>query len=199
MQLPNAGTVEQWRDAVLEWLRAVPQFVPHLIRPSTLDAVLGKPYMALTTDAERGQYILDYATEPLRRWMAGSTLAEIELTFGTKAAKLGKCELARDFVLRIVPELAFVFGLPLQVIRASKKDTEQAQMLPGLGLSTLSGCVRGGFDVAEKLALRQALKVRSSRTAVHRRYVSLHAAISPAAGAEDLGMAVGRVRSALST
>jgi hypothetical protein len=161
--------------------------------------VLGKPYKALTTDAERGQYILDYATEPLKRWMAGSTLAEIELTFGTTAARLGKCDLARDFVLRVVPELAFVFGLPMQVVRAIKKDTEQEQTLPGLGLSTLSGCVRGGFDIAEKLALRQALNVRSSRTTVHRRYASLHAAISPATGAEDFGMAVGRVRNALSS
>lgn len=199
MQLPNAGSVEQWRDSFLGWLKAVPQFVPYLMRPSTLDAVLGKPYQALTTDAERGQYILGYATEPLKRWMAGSTLAEIELTFGTTAAKLGKCDLARDFVLRIVPELAFVFGLPLQVVRAIKKGTEQEQTLPGLGLSTLSACVRGGFDVAEKLALRQALNVRSSRTTVHRRYASLHAAISPATGAEDFGMAVGRVRNALST
>ncbi|ACB33045.1 DEAD/DEAH box helicase domain protein [Leptothrix cholodnii SP-6] len=199
LQLPNAGSVEQWRDSFLEWLKAVPQFVPYLIRPSTLDAVLGKPYKALTTDAERGRYILDYATEPLKRWMAGSIIAEIELTLGTNAAKLCKCDLARDFVLRIVPELAFVFGLPLQVVRAIKKGTEQEKALPGLGLSTLSGCVRGGFDVAEKLALRQALNVRSSRTAVHKRYASLHAAISPATSAEDFGMAVGRLRNALST
>jgi hypothetical protein len=160
--------------------------------------VLGKPYKALTTDSERGLYILNYATEPLKRWMAGSTLAEIELAFGTEASKLGKCDLARDFVLRVVPELAFAFGLPLQVVRAMKRGTEQEQTLPGLGLSTLSACVRGGFDVAEKLALRQALNVRSSRIAVHRRYASLYASIAPATGAEDLGMTVGRVRNALS-
>lgn len=198
IQLPNAASMEQWRDSFLEWLKAVPHLVPYLIRPSTLDAVLGQPYKALNTDAERGQYILNYATEPLKRWMAGSTLAEIELAFGTKSTKLGKCDLARDFVLRIVPELAFAFGLPLQVIRAMKKGTEQEQTLPGLGLSTLSACVRGGFDVAEKLALRLALNVRSSRVAVHKRYASLHASIAPVTGAEDLRMAVGRVRDALS-
>ncbi|MEJ8825878.1 DEAD/DEAH box helicase [Variovorax humicola] len=198
IQLPNAGPMEQWRDWFLEWLKVVPHLVPHLIRPSTLDAVLGKAYKALASDAERGQHILNYAAEPLKRWMAGSTLAEIELAFGTKAAKLGKCDLARDFVLRIIPELAFAFGLPLQIVRAMKKGTEQEQTLPGLGLSTLSACVRGGFDVAEKLALSQALNARASRVAVHRRYASLHAFIAPAVEAEDLGLAVGRVRSALS-
>lgn len=198
IKLPNTAPMEQWRDWFLKWLNAVPHLVPYLIRPSTLDAVLGKPYRALASDAERGQHILNYATEPLKRWMAGSTLAEIELAFETKAAKLGKCDLARDFVLRIIPELAFVFGLPLQIVRAMKKGTEQEQMLPGLGLSTLGACVRGGFDVAEKLALRQALNVRSSRVAVHRKYASLHTSIAPAADAEDLGMAVGRVRNALS-
>lgn len=198
VQLPSAGSIEQWRDWFLGWLRVVPHFVPHLIRPSTLDAVLGKPYKALASDVERGQYILNYAADPLKRWMAGSTLAEIELAFGTKAAKLGKCDLARDFILRIIPEFAFIFGLPLQIVRAMKKGTEQEQMLPGLGLSTLSACIRGGFDVAEKLALRQALNARSSRIAVHRRYASLHASIAPASDAEDLGMAVTRVKSALS-
>lgn len=196
--LPSAASVEQWRDWFLVWLKACPHLVPYLIRPSTLEAVLGKPYKALTSDAERGLYILHYATEPLKRWMAGMTLAEIELTFGTEVSKLGKCNLARDFVLRIVPELAFVFGLPLQVLRAMKKGTEQEQMLPGLGLSTLSACVRGGFDLAEKLALRQALNVRFSRIAVHRRYLIIYSSIAPATGMEDLAMAVGRIRKALS-
>ena len=197
IQLPNVASMEQWRDWLLGWLKALPSLVPNLIRPSTLDAVLGTTYKELTTDAERGLHILNYATEPLKLWMAGSTLAELELAFGTKVAKLGKCNLARDFVLRVVPELAFVFALPLQVVRAIKKGTEQEQTLPGLGLSTLSACVRMGFNVADKLALRQVLNSRASRISVHRRYESLQASIAPATGAEDLGMAVGRVRNSL--
>lgn len=198
VRLPNAAPMEQWRDWFLEWLKVVPQFVPYLVRPSTLDAVLGKPYRVLTNDTERGQFILGYATQPLKSWMAGLTLSEIELALGTKKpGVVGKCELARDFVLRIIPELAFVFTLPLQVVRAAKKGTEQEGNLPGLGLAALGGCVRGGFDVAEKLALRQALNARTSRVAVHRKYAALRASIAPATEAEDLGMAVGRVRNAL--
>lgn len=197
LQLPNTASMEQWRDWYLEWLKAVPQFVPYLIRPSTLDAALGKPYKALSTDTERGLYILSYVTDPLKRWMAGSTLVEIELAFGTKTTKLGKCDLARNFVLRLVPELAFAFSLPLLVVRTIKKGTEQELALPGLGLATLSSCVRGGFDLPEKLALRQTFTTRLSRVAVHREYVGLHAFIASASGAEDLGMAIERVRIAL--
>lgn len=199
VQFPSAGSVVEWRDWFLAWLKTAPHFVPHLVRPSTLDAVLGKPYKALLTDAERGQYILDYAMEPLKRWMAGSTLVEIELMFGTKIEKLGKCDLARDFVLRIVSELAFAFGLPLQTLRAMKKGTEQELVLPGLGLSALSSCVRHGFDAADQFALRQALDTRTSRVAVHRRYLSIYTSIANANVAEDLTMAVRRVRNFLAT
>lgn len=197
LQLPNAGSMEQWRDWYLECLNAVPQFLPNLIRPSTLEAVLGKKYKDLTADDERGRYILSYVTDPLRLWMAGSTLAEIELAFGTKTAKLGKCKLARDFVLRVIPELAFVFGLLVQVLRASRKGTEQEQTFPGLGLSTLSGCVRAGFDHPEKLALRQAIKTRASRIAVHRIYANLRTFIPPATGVEDFGATLERLNHAL--
>lgn len=197
IQLPNVASIERWRDWLLGWLEAFPSLVPNLIRPSTLDAVLGMPYKALTTDTERGLHILNYVKQPLNLWMAGSTLAEIELAFGTKSAKLGRCDLARDFVLRVIPELAFVFGLPLLVVRAIKKGTEQEQMLPGLGLSTLSACVRGGFNVSEKLALRQAIPGRSSRMSVHKKFESIKASIAPATDAEDLGMAVARLRGSL--
>ena len=153
--------------------------------------------MELTPDDARGQFIQNYVTVPLKLWMARSTLAEIERSFGTKVAKLGECDAARNSALRMVPELAFALGLPLQIIRAMKKGTEQEQSLPGVGLCTLSACVRGGLDVAEKLALRRVLNMRSSRVAVHRRYACMPASIAPAAGAEDLVMAIGRIRNAL--
>jgi hypothetical protein len=198
IELPNFASMLQWRDWLLGWLKTFPHFVPHLIRPSTLDAVMEKQYSELTNDADRGMHILEYAIDPLKKWMAGSTLAELELSFGTSYTKLGKCNQARNFVLRLVPELAFIFGLPLQIVRTIMKATAQEQKLPGLGISTLSACVRGGFDTPEKLALRQALNGRSSRILVHKRYQIVQASILPANKAEDFSMAVQRVKSAVS-
>jgi len=80
-----------------------------------------------------------------------------------------------------------------------KKGTEEESALPGLYLSTLSACVRGGFDVAEKLALRQALSTRSSRVAVHKEYAQLSKSFEQAKDAEDLTSAVKRVRRSISS
>lgn len=198
IELPNFATTVQLRDWFLEGLRRIPHLLPGLIRSKTLDGLFGKPYQVLATDAERGFYALEHLTEPLALWMRGATLAEIEVCMGTDAGRLGRCSLAREFVLRVVPELAFVFGLPLQVIRAMKKGTSEEEQLPGLGLATLGACIREGFDVPEKLALRQVEKNRMSRVAIHRKFEDIRGGLPPATGAEDLAMAITRVRSAAS-
>jgi hypothetical protein len=97
--------------------------------------------------------------------MAGDTLADMERTFGTQERLIGKCEAAREFVLRIVPELAYIFGLPEQVFRALAVENGEQIDLP-LGLGTLGPCVREGLDKIEKLALRQYRKGRVSRRAL---------------------------------
>jgi hypothetical protein len=43
--------------------------------------------------------------------MQGATLASLEQALGTPVAGLGYCENAREFILRIVPELAYVYSL----------------------------------------------------------------------------------------
>ncbi len=193
--LSNMASIEQWLDWVLDWLKTVPYFLPVIMRPATLESVLGNPYKALTNDAERGLYFLNYIGPPLKRWMAGSPLAEIELDFGIAVSKLGKCNKAREFVLRIVPEFAYLVGLPLQVIRAMVKGTVREQTLPGLGISTLSSCVRFGFNIPEKLALRQILPGRRSRVLVHKMYAMEN--VPPANGVESLGTAIERVSDAI--
>lgn len=130
--------------------------------------------------------------------MAGATLLTIEIAMGGSPTKLGKCDAARNFLLRLVPELAFAFGLPLQVLRAMRKNAGEDTDFPGLGLATLSSCVREGFDFSEKLALRQALNVRTSRVAVHKKFDSIRVALPPSPGVEDLAMAVERIKGALS-
>jgi hypothetical protein len=59
----------------------------------------------------------DAALLAVTRWMRGDTLAELELQFGTPESRIGKCEAAREFVLRVLAELAYIFGLPAQIYR----------------------------------------------------------------------------------
>ena len=73
---------------------------------------------------------------------------------------------ARQFVLRVVPDLGYFFGLPFQVLWAKAGDAAE-DVMPGLGLATVGACVREGFDMAEKLALRQVMKGAVSRVGIH--------------------------------
>lgn len=195
--LPSAATVTQLRDWYLDWLGTMPQVLPHLFRPATLEAVMGKSYAALTDDESRGRRIQEVIRPSLKLWMSGAPLAAIERVIGPDPEKLHKCDTAREFVIRLVPELGFVFGVPLQVLRALRKGTAEEGVEPGLSLATLSACVRGGFDDADQLALRQALAGRYSRVSVHSRYSTIKALIAAPNHGENFSDAVQRVKAAL--
>jgi hypothetical protein len=77
--------------------------------------------------------------------MAGATLAAIEEVAGTRADRLGRCETAREFVLRIVSELAYIFGI-LPQLYITLFPMEPA--VP-IALATLGAAVREGIDRTE--------------------------------------------------
>ena len=167
------ASVIDWRDAMFDWLEERPELVPTLVRRDSLEGLLGVRFRQLQDDAARGRFALPVLRRLSQEWMAGSTLARIETEFGTPAERLGTCEAARKFALRIVPELAYLFGLPGQVIRASATDTD----LPthwSLSVETLGTCVREGYDRPEKLALRSIREGRLSRVAIHRDFARLN-------------------------
>jgi hypothetical protein len=128
--------------------------------------------------------------------MAGSALVDLERAFGTIEHRIGKCEAAREFALRIVPELAYIFGLPSQVFRALMVD-RGTPTEPPLGLGSLGPCVRDGFDKIEKLALRQYRKGRVSRRAVHREFAAIEPYLDPSVAGEPFGAVLGRVENAV--
>ena len=163
------ASVGDWRDRIFDWLEERPELVPRLFPRGGLERLLRTAFGELHEYSARGRVALPVLRSLSREWMAGSTLAEIELKFGTRADRLGECRSARVFVLQVVPDLAYVFGLPSQVIRA----TDSARDLPrhwSLSLETLGSCVREGFDEAEKLALHLVRERRRSRVAVHRHF-----------------------------
>src|SRR3546814_20895173 len=58
-------------------------------------------------------------------WMSGVPLRELEAAFLPSGKKLGRCEYARHFVSRIVPDLAFIAGLPTRLLTARAKAAEE--------------------------------------------------------------------------
>lgn len=126
--------------------------------------------------------------------MAGSSLAEIERAFGTAEARLGKCAAAREFVLRIIPEFAYIFGLPAQIYRAMRTNQGVPDDSP-VALRTLGACVREGFDDVVKLALRQVRR-GAFRRVIHRDFPRVRDSLRAAALGENFNDLIARVRDA---
>lgn len=185
-----------WKDWMFGWLEQNPALLPQLIRQESLEGFLGKAYKALTDDTTRAQYALPILHRLVTLWMQGKTLSNLELAVGTPADKLGKCEHAREFVLRIVPELAYMFGILTQVIRSRSVADMDISEIP-LVISTLGACVREGFDKIEKLALHQTYKPKHARVITHRVFDRIKNYIPQAIALEGYGELTERVKAGL--
>jgi hypothetical protein len=111
----------------------------------------------------------DKLFELIWAWMSGEPLTALEVMLGGKRDKLGKCSLARHFVLRRIPEIAYAIGFVTQVYRQHLElDLVNGRMPVALG--TISLCVRAGQSSPEELATRfelnEPLAARQSVRAV---------------------------------
>ncbi len=185
-----------WYKWLVDWLTARPHLIPLLMRKESLESLLGANYKRLEKDSERGLYAITSLTKLLENWMSGCTLEELERIYGTKEKNIGYCKHAREFVLRSVPELAYVFSLPGQVFRAVRSDIGMPTD-PPLSMSLLGSCVKEGFDQAEKFALFQIKGKRKSRRQTHQKYELIERFIDEPAPGEDFGQLLNRVRRAI--
>ncbi|MEP7210091.1 MAG: hypothetical protein ABI740_04580, partial [Alphaproteobacteria bacterium] len=112
------------------------------------------------------------------------------------ANKLGTCDGARKFVLRVVPELAYLFGLPLLIKQSQIKRGLSPDMISA-GLAQLGRCARLGLDAHEKAALNYVLRSeRLSRIEIHARFKVLEPHIKIAADPETWEQTVERIDAA---
>jgi superfamily II DNA/RNA helicase len=186
-------TTTGWREWMLAWLRANAEDVPQLIRQESLEGIFGSPYKKLDTDLAKGMYAVGKFEQLLPAWMAGANLAALEQVAGTAPNRLGKCEIAREFVLRIVPELAYLYGILPQLYLT----LFPLEPVVPIALATLGAAVREGFDQPEKIALREARSRRLNRIAVHREYQNIAAHVTAAGPAEAFSDLLNRVKSAV--
>jgi DEAD/DEAH box helicase len=190
-RLPGAAGTAKWRTWMLEWLAERPALIPTLIRRESLEGLFGTAYKALTTDDDRGTFALGPLTVLLEAWMAGETLEDLERAYGTQDNDIGKCVIAREFVLRVLPELAYVLGLLGPVAREILLDADAS-----IAVDTLGACSREGFDRPEKLALR-VVRHEQSRIAVHREIELVERYLDAPAERETFRDLVARIRRAV--
>jgi hypothetical protein len=191
----TAPTSAAWRTWMLAWLRQNPADLMTLIRRESLGGMFGTPYKKLADDQAKGLHAIDVFERLLPLWMQGATLATLEQAVGTPIARLGYCEKAREFVLRIVPEFAYIYSMLPQLFARQLIFEMEAPV----ALITIGAAVREGFDLPEKVALRQIRAGRLNRVAVHRLYVEIAPHIADGYPWESFSDVLGRVRNASDT
>ncbi len=191
-----SGTALEVVMALLDWLDANPNQLLSLVRPESLEEMFGTAYKNLTDDQARGKYALDWLRKLWPIWMSGVPLCEIERAFLGPTANLKQCKNARHFTLRLVPELAFLAGLPGRLLAARLRAATDETPVPTV-LATLGGVVREGCDSVDSLAVRLHLSRSVSRVAARKYYDAVSQHIQPGSFNESFDDALARIRQAI--
>ncbi|RIV84005.1 helicase [Aurantiacibacter xanthus] len=190
-----SGTAEQVIAALLDWLDAHPSQLLRLLRPESLEEAFGTPYKSLGDDEARGKHALLWLRKLLPIWLSGVPLCELEKAYLGRTTNLKQCKNARHFVSRLVPDLAFMAGLPGQLLaarlRAAGDETPVSTVL-----ATLSGVVREGCDSPDSLAVRLHLTRSVSRVAARKHYDAIRQHIQPGSLNESFEETLERIRNA---
>jgi hypothetical protein len=189
------GTATEVMAALLGWLANKPVLLLDLVRPESLEGLFGDQYKKLPSDAHRARQALDAIALLLPLWMSGVPLSKIEAAFLGRPARLGRCEHSRHFVSRIVPDLAFMAGLPARLLSARSKQGSDASPLPTV-LATIGSTVREGCDSPEALATRINCGRSASRVAARRTFDEIKGFASTGSPTEDFEETRNRMRAA---
>jgi hypothetical protein len=190
-----SGTAREVTMALLDWLDAHPHQLLSLVRPESLEEMFGTSYKKHAEDGARGKHALRWLRKLLPIWMSGLPLCELEKTFLERSDNLKQCKNARHFVSRLVPDLAFLAGLPGLLLAARLRAAEDETPVPS-NLATLSGVVREGCDGPDSLAVRLQLKRSVSRVAARKHYEAILHHIRPGNHDEGFDDTMDRIRQA---
>lgn len=186
--------IKDWRVWLFDWIAANPNLFDQAFRPSSINELFGGEFAMLEDSNERAERALPVLRDLTKRWMTGETIREIQLALGTKEQDLKRCVDARKFVLRVVPELAYLFGLPAFLVqRRSKDEVELSSSLAKLG-----ACVRQGYRSVEQAALAYYMRnEKLARRATMRQFKLVKPYLKAAPIGETWDQTVSRVESAI--
>lgn len=190
-----SGTALEVVAALLDWLDANPRQLLSLVRPESLEAMFGTTYTSLPDDEARGKYALSWLRILWPIWMSGVPLCELEKAFLEPATNLKQCKNARHFTSRVVPDLAFLAGLPGRLLAARLRAAEDGTPVSTV-LAKLNGVVREGCDSPESLAVRFHLTRSVSRVAARKHYDAFRQHIQPGSPNESFEVTLERVGNA---
>lgn len=180
---------------LLDWLSAKPLTTFDFLRPQNVEGLFGEEYKRLSDDTAKAAHALPMIKKLLPLWMAGQPLVKLEAEYRSKTTGLGECRKARHFVTRLIPDLAFLAGLPGLLLAARRKSVSDDSPVPII-LATLGAMVREGCDSPESLAMRMNCGRGVSRVGARREFERVKHLVPATAGPETFERTRERVRHA---
>ena len=192
------ASISRWRCWFFEWLADDPELLEQILRPDDLDKLFGNPFNKIEDVKRRSAYALPLLNDLARLWMDGRPLRDLEIALGVGPEKLKTCDGARKFVMRIVPNLAYLFSLPEKLVQRVAAENEREVVPASSALAQLGQCVRRGFDSHEKAALNYHLRKENlSRRMLHDRFKAIRPHLNAAPPEETWEDTLVRVRAAM--
>lgn len=139
---PKGRQTPDWFAWTSEWLLERPILISQMTRRESLDDYMGTTFAKVDDDAIRGELAVHVVLEALKAWVTGKTLADIQ-KINPPSRKSAHFVQARRFVLRVLPELAYIFSLPELVRQCVENDELSFEMynLASMHLEKLGSCV----------------------------------------------------------
>lgn len=189
-----ASTVAGICDWMFSWMEANPGHLFRMIKPSTFEDLFGKAYRDLASDDEKAHHTIPKLRATLRQWMDGMPLKEIQPTISPKAAAAEFSTDARKFVIRMIPDLAHVMGLPSRIMQVFTRGGSEPNTVEGAGpLLIAHVCVRRGLRDAEMAAFSM-LGGALPRRETHRAFEEIRPHVTATESGETLEHLKERVR-----
>ncbi|ENQ8649948.1 DEAD/DEAH box helicase [Vibrio fluvialis] len=191
-------TVDRFVKWMFDWLSRHPHSMYRLLKPENFESLFDNSYNSLQDDVKKAKFAIPLISSGLSLWMQGETLIEIQKVFSSKTRDLKYTTSARKFVIRMVPDLAHLMSVPLQVLLRYVNDgtTNLSDASPALNYASLA--VRRGLNSAEMVAYAVQKEGKSlSRRELHRGFLKIQPYLGNAGVGEKLIELESRVKHAM--
>ncbi len=155
----------EWVDFISQWLMEKYEFSSDILPVKELKSVLKAK---LNGSDSSYSILISELISLIKLWMRGETVTSMAEWLGDTKEK---CKNIRKFIIRLLPNISFIFGLFPLVYRKMIENIGSEDIIPA-AFGSLAGCIREGFDCPEKLAMyhisiKQGL---TSRVQIHQKY-----------------------------
>jgi replicative superfamily II helicase len=169
-----AFSVSEYIDWFFNWLQTDLTYLDRIFTKSSTRDQIRKGCGLQLSKVHTNEEILEklhFVKDVLKHYVGGATIKELNdlIPDSVHLDRNPFLVKARNFIIRLVPELSFSFGLLsfITLEKAKQKDVEE-ERIP-INIKVLASCIREGFDDADKLFVKRKYKL-AARVTTHLTY-----------------------------